>query len=94
MPNSKHRRKGKLRPRDKVNTSTRPGPVIDPQYHWRQDTGLVAQLQKMYGGDGRCDWTDEQIDAAIVEISYEKVDAAIKRHAAALERAASRDMTA
>ena len=71
MPNSKHRRKGKLRPRGKVNTSIRPEPVIDPQYHWRQDAVLVAQLQKMYGGDGRRDWTDEQIDAAIDELDRE-----------------------
>jgi hypothetical protein len=62
MPNSKHRRKGKLRPRGKVNTSIRTEPV--------QDAVLVAQLQKMYG-DGRRDWTDEQIDAAIDELDRE-----------------------
>jgi hypothetical protein len=94
MPTSKHRRKGKLRPRGKASNSFPPRAVTDPEYDWQQDAELIARLRKMYGGNGWRDWTDEQIDAAIVEISYEKVDAVIKRRAAALERAASRVMTA
>jgi hypothetical protein len=67
MPTSKHRRKGKLRPRGKVNNAIPPRPVIDPDDHWR-DPVLIAQLQKMFGGN---DWTDAQIDAALDEIDRE-----------------------
>ena len=68
MPKSKHRRNGKLRPRGKVNNYIPPGPMTDPEYNWQQDAFLIAQLQKMYGGN---DWTDEQIDAALEEIDRE-----------------------
>jgi hypothetical protein len=37
MPTSKHRRKGKPRPRGKVNNAIPPGPIIDPEDHLRQD---------------------------------------------------------
>jgi hypothetical protein len=69
MPTSKHRRKGKLRPRGKVNNAIPPRPIIDPEYPWRQDALLIAQLQKMFGGNA---WTDEQIDAALDEIDREE----------------------
>jgi hypothetical protein len=115
MPNSKHRRKGKPRPRWKVNNPIPPQPIAGPHDDWRQDAELVARLhkmyggndwtddqveaatdeidresdallmarlRKMYGGNDWCDWTEEQIDAAIVEIAYEKVEAAIQRRAA------------
>jgi hypothetical protein len=72
MPTSKHRRKGKLRPRGKVNTAIPPRPVIDPEDDWRQDAILIAQLQKMYGDNNGRDWTDEQIDAALDEIDREE----------------------
>ena len=75
MPTSKHRRKGKPRPRGKVNNAIPPGPIIDPEYPWRQDALLIARLQKMYGGN---DWTDEQIGAALDEIDRE-TDAMMQR---------------
>jgi hypothetical protein len=68
MPTSKHRRKGKLRPRGKVNNAIPPRPIVDPEDPWRQDAVLVGQLQKMFGGN---DWTDAQIDAALDEIDRE-----------------------
>jgi hypothetical protein len=81
MPTSKHRRNGNLRPRGKVANSIPPTPIIDPEDRWRQNALLVAQLQKMYGGTGRPDWTDEQIDAALEEIDRE-ADAIMLRVAA------------
>jgi hypothetical protein len=71
MPTSKHRRKGKLRPRGKVNNTIPPRPIIDPEDPWRQDAFLIAQLQKMYGSNGGRDWTDAQIDAALDAIDRE-----------------------
>lgn len=71
MPTSKHRRKGKLRPRGKINTAIPPRPVIDSEDPWRQDGVLMAQLQKMYGSNDGRDWTDKQIDAALDEINRE-----------------------
>ena len=90
MPISKHRRKGKLRSRDTIDKAGNPlppQPVTDPENHWwRQDAELMARLQKMYGGNAGRDWTDAQIDAAMVEIAHEQVEARIKRRAAVAER--------
>jgi hypothetical protein len=69
MPTSKHRRKGKPRPRGKVNNAIPPRPIVDPEDPWRQDAVLAGQLQKMFGGN---DWTDAQIDAALDEIDREE----------------------
>jgi hypothetical protein len=93
MPTSKHRRKGKLRPRDRageVDNSFPPRPVTDPEDDDPEDDALLmARLRKMYGGNDWRDWTDAQIDAAIVELSYEQVDARIKQRVAEMERAES-----
>ena len=72
MPISTHRRKGKLRPRGKINAATPPRPSIDLEDPWRRHAVLIAQLKKMYGGNNGRDWTDEQIDVALDAIDREE----------------------
>jgi hypothetical protein len=70
VPRSKHRRNGRTRQRGNIKVPLLP-PLspVDLEYERQKDALLMVELQKTYGGSNWGDWTDDQIDAALEQIS-------------------------
>jgi hypothetical protein len=70
MSRSKHRRRGRVRPRQNRKTAPPlpPSPSID--YAWERHKSAVEeeQLRKMFGEEPPGGWTDDQIEALVEDI--------------------------
>jgi hypothetical protein len=70
MPRSKHRRNGRTRQRGNIKLLLLPPlPPVDLEYERQQDALLMVKLLNTYGGSNSGDWTDDQIDASLEQIS-------------------------
>src|ERR1700749_3723919 len=70
MPRSKHRRKGRVRPRQNRKPVPQLPPLPSIDYEWEQHKSAVEeeQLRKMFGEKPPDGWTDNQIETMVEEI--------------------------
>jgi hypothetical protein len=70
MPRSKHRRKGRVRPRQNRKPAPQLPPLPSIDYEWEQHKSAVEeeQLRKMFGEEPPDGWTDDQIETMVEEI--------------------------
>jgi hypothetical protein len=70
MPRSKHRRKGRVRPRQNRKPAPQLPPLPSIDYEWEQHKSAVEeeQLRKMFGEKPPDGWTDDQIETMVEEI--------------------------
>jgi hypothetical protein len=70
MPRSKHRRKGRVRPRQNRKPAPQLPPLPSIDYEWEQHKSAVEeeQLRKMFGEEPPDGWTDNQIETMVEEI--------------------------
>ena len=70
MPRSKHRRKGRVRPRQNRKTAPQLAPLPSIDYEWERHKSAVEeeQLRKMFGEEPPDGWTDNQIETMVEEI--------------------------
>jgi hypothetical protein len=70
MPRSKHRRKGRVRPRQNRKPAPQLPPLPSIDYEWEQHKSAVEeeQLRKMFGEKPPDGWTDNQIETMVEEI--------------------------
>ena len=70
MPRSKHRRKGRVRPRQNRKTAPQLPPLPSIDYEWERHKSAVEeeQLRKMFGEEPPDGWTDNQIETMVKEI--------------------------
>ena len=70
MSRSKHRRKGRVRPRQNRKPAPQLPPLPSIDYEWEQHKSAVEeeQLRKMFGEEPPDGWTDDQIETMVEEI--------------------------
>ena len=70
MPRSKHRRKGRVRPRQNRKAAPQLPPLPSIDYEWERHKSAVEeeQLRKMFGEEPTDGWTDDQIETMVEEI--------------------------